>query len=338
MPDTDVFIAGGGPAGLAAAIAARQRGFRVVVADGRRPPIDKACGEGLMPDARRAAAELGIELAGPAGYEFRGIRFCGAGRSVQADFPNGRGLGVRRTTLHQSMVDAAVRAGVELRWDTPVTGIEGIKARWIVGADGSSSLIRQWSGLNRYVRNTHRFAYRQHFATAPWTDYMETHWGSGCQIYVTPVGREEVCLALISRTPQLRMQEALDRHFPELRDLVEGSLATTRERGAVTASTRLHSVTRGNIALIGEASGSVDAITGEGICLSFKQAALLADAMERGDLESYNQAHRRLSFRPHVMSKLMLTLDRGSVVRRLGMGAMSRQPRIFETLLAVHVA
>src|SRR5579864_9194009 len=40
---TDVFIIGGGPAGLAAAIAARERGFEVIVADRARGPIDKAC-------------------------------------------------------------------------------------------------------------------------------------------------------------------------------------------------------------------------------------------------------------------------------------------------------
>ena len=51
MFDADVFILGGGPAGLAAAIAARRRGLRVILADAERPPIDKACGEGLMPDS-----------------------------------------------------------------------------------------------------------------------------------------------------------------------------------------------------------------------------------------------------------------------------------------------
>jgi len=46
LNSTDIFIIGGGPAGLAAAIAARQRGFRVVVADGAQMPINKPCGEG----------------------------------------------------------------------------------------------------------------------------------------------------------------------------------------------------------------------------------------------------------------------------------------------------
>ena len=57
----DALIVGGGPAGLAAAIALRQKGLDVLVADALRPPIDKACGEGLMPDAQRDLAALGIQ-------------------------------------------------------------------------------------------------------------------------------------------------------------------------------------------------------------------------------------------------------------------------------------
>src|SRR3979490_781323 len=51
---TSVLVIGGGPAGLAVAIAARMKGFDVTVADGAKPPIDKACGEGLMPGTMAA--------------------------------------------------------------------------------------------------------------------------------------------------------------------------------------------------------------------------------------------------------------------------------------------
>jgi flavin-dependent dehydrogenase len=72
---TDVFVVGGGPAGLAAAIAARQRGFDVVVADPARPPIDKACGEGLMPESIRALRDLGVTFEPEQSFNFRGVRF-----------------------------------------------------------------------------------------------------------------------------------------------------------------------------------------------------------------------------------------------------------------------
>jgi len=62
--DIDVFVAGGGPAGLAAAIAARQQGFSVMVADSAIPPIDKACGEGLMPDGLDSLRQLGMTITG----------------------------------------------------------------------------------------------------------------------------------------------------------------------------------------------------------------------------------------------------------------------------------
>jgi menaquinone-9 beta-reductase len=337
MAGVDVFVIGGGPAGLAAAIAASREGMRVVVSDGNYAPIDKPCGEGVMPDSRRMAARLGVELPGSLGYEFRGVRFHGAGRQVESNFPRGPGMGVRRTALHAVLVQAAQQAGVELRWGSPVAEIGKIDARWIIGADGSSSRVRRWADLEACLWNSRRYAYRQHFATPPWTDCMEVYWGDGCQIYVTPVAPGEVCLALISRDPHLRLEEAVRMHFPALRERLDGVETTSRERGSVTATVTLRAVARGNVALIGDASGSVDAITGEGICLCFRQAEVLAKAMVKGDLSAYNRAHPRLSLRPHLMAQGMLMLDRGPAIRRLVLGTMSAQPWIFRRLLAFHV-
>jgi flavin-dependent dehydrogenase len=338
MADSDVFVIGGGPAGLAAAIAASREGMRVVVADGDRPPIDKPCGEGLMPDSRLLAMRLGIEIPDSAGYEFRGIRFHGTGRSVAANFTDGYGVGVRRTTLHLALVQAAERLGVEFRWTSPISGLDNIKSRWIIGADGSSSLVRRWAGLDSIASGTRRYAYRQHFAVRPWTNYMEIYWGDGCQIYVTPVDAQEVCVALVSRTHSLRLDEALGRHFQALRARLPVGSAASRERGAVTGNVTLRSVSRGNVALIGDASGSVDAIAGEGICLSFRQAEILAKALVKGDLSDYNRAHPRLARRPHLMARTMLQLDRSQLFQNGAMGLLSAQPWIFRKLLQVHVA
>ena len=337
MQSTDVFVIGGGPAGLAAAIAARRKGFAVTLADGARPPIDKACGEGLMPDGLAALRSLGVAWDGPPGQPFHGIRFVDRGISAEAAFPEGHALGVRRTVLHSRMVEAAAVAGVRMLWGTPVSmADQPIPARWIVGADGFHSRVRRWAGIAAKPLVSQRFGFRIHYRVAPWTDYMELHWGAGCQIYVTPIGPQEVCAALISRNRRLRLDEALAQ-FPQLAARLANAPRVTTERGAVTATRSLPRVYRGNVALIGDASGSVDAITGEGLCIAFHQAIALADALASGDLARYQSAHRTLARRPTMMSKLMLTMDRRSWLRTPAFRVMASEPRIFQTLLSFHL-
>jgi flavin-dependent dehydrogenase len=99
----------------------------------------------------------------------------------------------------------------------------------------------------------------------------------------------------------------------------------------------LRRVYRGNIALIGDASGSVDAITGEGMGLAFRQALALADALAADNLDQYQTAHRRLARRPAIMAQLMLLLDRFPRLQPLVLRTFGAKPFIFERLLAVHV-
>jgi menaquinone-9 beta-reductase len=342
---TDVFVIGGGPAGLATAIAARQRGFEVVVADGASPAIDKACGEGLMPDGLKALARLGISILPERGYPFRGIRFVSGDLKVDASFPKGPGMGVRRTVLHHTLVKHAEAAGVKLLWRTPVAGLhpEGVRlekgvvrSRWVVGADGGHSLVRQWAGLDSFSFDRTRFAFRRHYRIAPWTDCMELHWGPKCQIYATPVSAQEVCVALISHNPHLRLDEALNA-FPELRARLCGAESTSPERGAISCTRRLRRVYKDRVCLVGDASGAVDAITGEGLCLSFSQAKLLAECLAGNDLERYQRAHRTLATRPTVMARLMLALDWKHSVRQSVMRVFRFDPRLFAHMLALHV-
>ena len=346
LNSTDVFVIGGGPAGLAAAIAARQQGFRVLVADGAQAPIDKPCGEGLMPDGLAALEKLGVSVEAENSYPFGGIRFLSAGLAVDAAFPNGStGRGVRRTVLHRLIAEHAASLGVDFLWQTPVTCIssEGVhlgsrivKARWIIGADGGNSRVRRWRALDAYRKRDCRYAFRQHYRVAPWTDRMELYWGRHSQIYVTPVAKDEVCVALISRDPKLRLTEALQK-FPELKSRLNGGDVSSAERGALTATLKLKRVSRGNIALIGDASGTVDAITGEGLCLAFSQAMVLADCLRKGDLARYELEHRRLALRPFLMARLMLTLDGRPRLQHRTLQALRKRPDVFRRLLRLHV-
>jgi len=342
---TDVFVIGGGPAGLAAAIAARQHGFDVVVADGARPPIDKPCGEGLMPDGRIALAQLGISLPPADSHPFRGISFVSSGLQVAASFPKGGGIGVRRTVLHHLLVARAQAAGVSLLWQTPVTGLHAdgvllgkhlVRSRWIVGADGGHSLVRRWARLDRYHYDRTRFAFRRHYRIAPWSDYMELHWGPKCQIYVTPIAADEICVALVSRDPHLRLDAALPA-FPEIQARLRDAEPSSVERGAISSTRKLRQVYQGRVALVGDASGAVDSITGEGLCLTFRQAQVLAECFAAGDLRAYQQKHRALARRPAMMARLMLSLDWKLSLRQRVMRAFGSDPQLFTRMLAMHV-
>jgi flavin-dependent dehydrogenase len=346
----DVFVIGGGPAGLATAIAARRRGLSVVLADGAVPPIDKSCGEGLMPDGVEALRQLGVTIPEGEAYPFRGIRFVSDGAKAEAAFPRGTAYGIRRTDLHRAMLDHAAACGVHMLWQAAVTGLhpegalvagELVRARWVVGADGSSSRVRSWGKLGRHQLDAPpnknvRFAFRRHYRVAPWTAFMELHWGRHCQVYVTPVSGEEVCVALISSSQKLRLDGALEE-FPELCSRLENAEFASRERGAITITRRLRRVYRGRTVLVGDASGGVDAITGEGLCLAFRQAALLGECLANGDLARYQKGHRALLRRPALMARMMLFMARHSDLRQRAMQVFESNPSSFAGMLAMHV-
>lgn len=342
----DLFVVGGGPAGLAAAITARQKGMTVIVADGATPPIDKTCGEGMMPETQAALRSLGVALDSCDGFRFKGIRFVQQGASVSGNFPSGQGLGLARPLLHQKLIVRAEECGVRLLWSTPITGIEPqavlargrrIRARWIVGTDGLASRVRRWGGLEPAASSTLRFASRRHYRLPPWSDFVEIHWGDHTQAYVTPIARDEVSVVVIAeRSKGAEFEQAL-KSLPDLRERLRDAELTSRERGAVTSSRSLTNVQRGNVALLGDASGSVDAITGEGLRLAFLQAFALVNAIEVGTLEKYQQEHRELQKRPLLMAKLMVALGRHPILRSRVLQAFARKPELFAKLLAFHV-
>ena len=344
--DFDIFVVGGGPAGLAAAIAARRRGFRVALADPGHPPIDKACGEGLLPDGVAALEELGVSLVGAAdAVPFHGIRFVESPLAAEARFPSRSAVGVRRTALHGVLVEGAERAGVHLQWGTPVTGIgphgvmlgagKTVRCRWIIGADGETSRVRSWAGIDSPASHLRRFGFRRHYRVAPWTDFMEIYWGDTFQIYVTPIAPGEICVAALSADPHFRLEDALAR-MPDLAARLGRGEPVTTERGAVSASRRLAEVWRGQVALIGDASGSVDAITGLGLRLAFRQALALGSALEAGDLAHYAAEHRRLVRRAELMASCLLVAGRRHGIRARAMRALAAHPQVFARLVAAH--
>ena len=313
----DLLVAGGGPAGLVTALHAARAGLNVTVIERRTGPIDKACGEGLMPHTVRQLEGLGIELHG---RPFRGITYLDARRRVEAPFRSGHGMGVRRTALHSALLDAASAAGVKVldgdvgtvSQDADWVHCGELRARYLAAADGLHSPIRRSLGLSLPRRGPRRWGMRRHVRVAPWSDTVEVYWGDGSEAYVTPVADDCVGVAILTT-----QQGSFDSHlsdFPALRDRVNGH-PHDRDRAAGPLQQRVSALTAGRVLLVGDAAGYVDALTGEGLGIAFGGAELLVRSVLDDRPGDYDRQWRRMSRRYRMLTAGLLNASRYPPVR-----------------------
>ncbi|MBS2015603.1 MAG: NAD(P)/FAD-dependent oxidoreductase [Deltaproteobacteria bacterium] len=342
MRRCEVAVAGGGPAGLAAAITAALEGCSVTVIEPKAGAIDKACGEGLMPGGVRMLRELGV--SGVAGHPFVGIRYAVAGRPgvvAHGTFEGARGLGVRRTELHRAMVERARAVGV--RWlHEAVTSVEpladrvrvaGLEARWLVAADGLRSPIRRMLGLELPARGARRFGVRRHYRMAPWSDRVEVWFAEGAEAYVTPVARDLVGVAFLYEPPA-RFEELLGR-FPELAERLAGRAPVTKARGAGPFRQRVKARRAGRVLLAGDAAGYVDPLTGEGVALAMATGALAATCAARGVPEQYEAQWARVTRGYRVLTTALLAVARRPSLHRGLVAAARLMPFAFDGVLGM---
>ena len=298
-----------------------------------------------MPDGVGRLMALGVRLEPDCARPFRGIRYLDGDRVAEALFPAGPGHGIRRPALHRAMAERADELGIGLFWGVVARGLtdEGVvtdeglfAARWVVGADGLNSQVRRWAGLGVKRGRIERFGVCRHFAVAPWTDLVEVYWGTGCEAYVTPVSEREIGIALLWSGEKGSFDRHLEK-FPRLRARLAGAIPSSRDRGAGPLAQRARVVGDGRVALVGDAAGYLDAITGEGLSLAFLQATSLAQAISSGDLGSYVRQWRRSSALPFALIRALLVAERRPWLRRRLIRTLAEEPGLFARLLAIHV-
>ncbi len=327
----DVLVAGGGPAGLATAIHAALAGLEAVVVEPRTGPVDKACGEGVMPGGVAALRALGVEVTG---RELRGIRYVDGATRAEAPFRGHGGRGIRRTTLHSALHRRALGLGVrmvrgkvgEVLQNAGSVTAAGLTARWLIAADGLHSPVRRGLGLDLPGRPHGRYGLRRHYRVEPWTDFVEVHWSRHGEAYVTPVGDHLVGVAVLSR-----VRRGFDEHladFPALAASLRGPAASD-VRGAGPLRQRVRSRVAGRVLLVGDAAGYLDALTGEGIALGLATAKAAVHALATGRPEEYERAWTLLTRRHRLLTGALLAAGRRPGTARLIVPTAARLPSAF---------
>jgi flavin-dependent dehydrogenase len=329
----DLLVAGGGPAGLATAIHARLAGLTATVVEPRATPIDKACGEGLMPGAVRSASALGVTLTG---HPLHGIRYLDARHSAEARFRAGPGLGVRRTRLHAALAARAADLGVpivagrvrEVTQTQDAVYAAGFTARYLAAADGLHSPVRRALGLHRPPppHLPQRHGLRRHFTLPPWTDHVEVHWSPRAEAYVTPLGPDRIGVAVL--TADRAPFDQLLPCFPALYDRLHGAPASP-VRGAGPMRQGAAARVAGRVLLIGDAAGYLDALTGEGVALALACAPHLVDCVRRERPQAYEHAWRAACRRQRLLTAGLLWLRHRPATAHRIVPTAARLPALF---------
>ncbi len=351
MDTFDVAIVGAGPAGSAAALAARRSGASVVLLDRADFPRDKACGDGIAPHALDVLRDLGVEGVERGYAPVPALRLAGPGGGEVARRVARPAYTIPRIVFDARLVDAAVGAGATLAKHTvraidvragQVVLDQTVAARVLIGADGAYSLVRRELGQPANPDGHLAIAIRGY---APAVGPLEQHivtsssaqWPAYAWSFPIGDGRANIGYGEVLRGRSISRAHLLDR--------LERLLPTVDTRGA--AALRAHHLPlsthrpipgRGRVLLAGDALSLINPFTGEGIFYAILSGALAGTAAARAGLGAarvYTEALRRRLGRHLRHSRVASVLGERTWVVDAAVRAAQADQHVFDAIIEV---
>jgi geranylgeranyl reductase family protein len=350
----DVAVVGAGPAGSAAALAARRAGARVVLIDRAEFPRDKPCGDGIAPHALDVLADLGVAGAVEGFAPVEALRLISPGGEVVARTLARPAYTVPRTVFDARLVAAARAAGAvwrrrtvrSLRVDGDSVLVDGrFAARVVIGADGAGSVVRRHLGHDRNPDGHLALAIRG-YAAAPAGAVEQrivtaaAQWPAYAWAFPIGDGRANVGYGEVLRGRPVSREHLLTRLAALLSD-VDTAAATGLRAHLLPLSTRRPPPGRGPLLLAGDALSLINPFTGEGIFYAVRSGALAgaaaadavrADAPHTAARRYATQLNRRL--RRHLRhSGVAAALGRRRRMVDAAVRAARAHQQVFDTMV-----
>jgi flavin-dependent dehydrogenase len=291
-----------------------------------------------MPRGLAQLEALGVHI--PRSHPITGIRYINEdGVSVAATLTT-PGLGVRRLVLSEALLTRARSVGVHIEQGKRIENQDEVPAYFVIAADGLHSRMRAQAGLEEEAPPVRRYGLRQHFAEAPWTDHVEVYFSEAVEAYVTPVAEDEIGVAFLWNEDAVDASggfASLIARFPTLQARLH--TPSSQVMGLGPLEQRVASVVAPNFALVGDAAGYVDAITGEGLSLALETAAVLVEEIatkRTGVMHAYAREHARAFFSYGILARSLLFLASRPALRRYVIANLS--PRMFARLLNLAIS
>lgn len=307
----DVIVIGARCAGGPTAMHLANKGLKVLVLERDEFPSDTVSTHCLTGDAVPRLIRWGLtdRVLATGLKPLRKITMRAFGMAMEQDMPEDNyGLNPRRYALDKVLADAAQEAGAEIRYGASVQElifdgdrVVGVKARSdgstfeeraaiVVGADGKNSIVAKTVRAEEYDTHPGTTAgYYSYWSGVPYTG-TELMIGPGKAGFIFPTNDDIVCLGVEfiaadhfdewRKDPEPRMMEAFDEFG--VGERTRGGKREEKIFGMRWPGDYYRKPYGPGWALVGDAGFLKDPILGQGMNDAFRDAELLADAIDAG--------------------------------------------------------